>query len=77
MMSKKTQKKMKKKMMNAVMQALEAEAKGAGASGDNATEDGKKKLAQMMAISSGAPLCSLMQSRIAAQRSSGAEAHPT
>jgi hypothetical protein len=49
MMSKKTQKKMKKKIKDAVMQALEAEAKSAGASGDDAKEDGKKKLAQMIA----------------------------
>jgi hypothetical protein len=41
-MSKKTQKKIKKKMMTAVMQALEAEAKSAGASGD----DAKKKTAR-------------------------------
>jgi hypothetical protein len=49
-MSKKvTQQKMKKRIKGAVMQSLEAGAKSAGASGDDAKEDGKKKLAQMIA----------------------------
>jgi hypothetical protein len=49
MMSKSQQKKMKNKIKTAVMQALEAEAKSAGASGDDAKEEGKKKLSQMIA----------------------------
>jgi hypothetical protein len=44
MMSKKEQKRMKNKIKTAVMQALEADAKSAGASGDDSKEDGKKKL---------------------------------
>jgi hypothetical protein len=50
MMSKKEQKRMKNKIKAAVMQALEADAKSAGASsGDDAKEEGKKKLSQMTA----------------------------
>ena len=48
MMSKSQLKKMKNKVKTAVMQALEADAKSAGASGDDAKEEGKKKLAQMI-----------------------------
>jgi hypothetical protein len=40
---------MKKKIQNAVMQALEADAKSAGASGDDARVDCKKELSQMIA----------------------------
>ena len=40
---------MKNKIKTAVMQALEADAKSAGASGDDAKEEGKKKLSQMIA----------------------------